>query len=43
MIMIKMNSMIRGMALYGAAKMANTMGAGSKEMNDTIIDIAKSR
>lgn len=43
MIMIKMNSMMRGLALYGAAKMATTMGAGNKEMNDTIIDIAKGR
>ena len=43
MIMIKMNSMMRGLALYGAGTMANTMGARNKEMSETIIDIANSR
>ncbi|WP_276310728.1 hypothetical protein [Bifidobacterium simiarum] len=35
------NSMLRGMALYGSAKMAGTMGFANKTMNDTIIEIAK--
>ncbi|RSX49508.1 hypothetical protein [Bifidobacterium callimiconis] len=41
--MTLMNSMMRGMALYGTAKMSSTMGVGSEKMNDAIIDIARNR
>ncbi|WP_263863964.1 MULTISPECIES: hypothetical protein [Bifidobacterium] len=37
------DSMLRGMALYGSAKMAGTMGCSNHEMNDTIIKIAQDR